>query len=631
MGVVYRARQVSADRVVALKMILAGEFASPAERQRFRTEAGAAAGLDHPHVLPVYEVGEHQGRPFFSMKLAAGSLKDCMAEVAADPRRAAGLVAKLARAVHFAHQRAILHRDLKPANVLLDAAGEPLLADFGLARRLDADAAHTRTGAVMGTPAYMAPEQARGDKGLTTAADVYGLGAILYELLAGRPPFAGPALEVLRQAQEDEPAPPPGDRDLAAVALKCLAKQPAGRYASAAELADDLDRWAAGEPTKARPLSTLAAAWRWVRGNTGAAVGLPLLGLAWGLSYGMSRVGVPLTMTTTVGGQPVSFNLTAPADLGWGSLYGWTTWLTRLPGGYLVPAIGSVVLTVAVGWLILAVGRPRDRAARTGAAVTVGLLALLAATPFEVAAELRGTPTGRRAVYPLATDGPAFNRAYAPLDPAKLQADLTADFRALAPHLPADVTLPADFHPAHPAHPDWNSYAVLCLALAHQTNCTSERIDRMAVALPLLADWFLGAGLGGVWLAERLRGYRGDWYQRLNAAAATAGGWALLAVSTHLFLSVLYRTGPYLPQQTTREAGGGLVGRNGVHVVPIYLTVVACCAGSVWLGLRGVDRSWGRRRWDLYGLLYLLAAGLLLAAVGWLAYDPSPRPLPPRG
>jgi eukaryotic-like serine/threonine-protein kinase len=269
MGVVFRARQRSANRVVAVKMILAGHLAGPTEVRRFRAEAEAAANLDHPHILPVYEVGEHDGRPFFSMKLArGGTLAARVSELVADPPAAAALVAKLARAVHHAHQRGILHRDLKPANVLLDADGSPLVTDFGLAKRTGTESGATHSGAIVGTPSYMAPEQARGDRQITTAADVYALGAILYELLAGRPPFKGDSIiETLRQVTDREPdhpraVHPQADPDLSAVALKCLEKDPAARYESAAALADDLDRWAAGEPTRARPLSPPAQAWR---------------------------------------------------------------------------------------------------------------------------------------------------------------------------------------------------------------------------------------------------------------------------------------------------------------------------------------------------------------------------------
>jgi hypothetical protein len=287
MGVVYKARQVSLDRVVALKMILAGQLASPADVQRFRNEAEAAAGLDHPHIIPIYEVGEHQGQHYFSMKVIdGGSLDRRLTDFRQDPRAAARLVEAVARAVHFAHQRGILHRDLKPANILLDGDGQPHVTDFGLAKRLTGGSGPTQSGAVVGTPAYMAPEQAAAKKGLTTAADVYSLGAILYELLTGRPPFqAATPLDTLLQVLEQEPAAPAelnpkADPDLAAVALRCLDKDPNRRYPSAAALADELASWLRGDGVQARPAGRLARRLRWIRRH-------PTITLAVGLSMGL--------------------------------------------------------------------------------------------------------------------------------------------------------------------------------------------------------------------------------------------------------------------------------------------------------------------------------------------------------
>ena len=273
MGVVYEALQTQINRPVAIKVILAGEFAQTAELRRFQVEAESVARLDHPNIVPVFEVGEERGRPYFTMKLCTGgSLDDHLDRYRASPREVASLVARIARAVHHAHRRGILHRDLKPSNILLDAEGEPLVADFGLARVLDADHELTRTGTLLGSPPYMAPEQAMGSRGdLTTATDVYGLGTILYALLSGRPPFRGATpLETLDQVRHREPEPPGGpghpvDRDLRTVCLKCLEKDPKRRYESAGELAEDLERWLVGEPIRARPVGLWDRLRLWAR------------------------------------------------------------------------------------------------------------------------------------------------------------------------------------------------------------------------------------------------------------------------------------------------------------------------------------------------------------------------------
>jgi len=322
MGVVYRARQPRLTREVAVKVILASRFAGDAARKRFLAEAELAAQLDHPNIVPIYEVGETPDGPFYAMKLVEGGtladqlIRSSRREEAhskiqerSEPphvgcyvvKGAAALLAKIARAVHHAHQRGVLHRDLKPGNILLDGQGEPHVTDFGLARQLGVDSSLTHSGSSIGTPAYMSPEQARGDKGISTASDVWSLGAILYHLIAGRPPFEGDtAVEVMRKVMEEEPAPPskcevrderresslrllprssPLSPDLETICLKCLEKDPARRYASALDLAEDLERWLKHEPIRARPSTTSERLRKWVRRRPARAAGLALLTL----------------------------------------------------------------------------------------------------------------------------------------------------------------------------------------------------------------------------------------------------------------------------------------------------------------------------------------------------------------
>jgi tetratricopeptide (TPR) repeat protein len=270
MGIVYKARQIGLDRLCALKMVRTGK--PLAEVARFQTEARAIARLQHPHIVQVIEAGEYEGTPFLSLELCAGgSLDKKLAGTPLGPHEAARLVGQLARGMHAAHEAGVLHRDLKPANVLLTADGTPKITDFGLAKVLG-EGNRTLTGEVMGTPSYMAPEQARGSREeLGSACDVYALGAILYEMLTGRPPFkAATPVDTLRQVLDDDPVPPRRlqsgvPRDLETIGLKCLHKSPARRYASAAALADDLERFLQGKPIQARPVGYLEHCWRGCR------------------------------------------------------------------------------------------------------------------------------------------------------------------------------------------------------------------------------------------------------------------------------------------------------------------------------------------------------------------------------
>ena len=278
---VYRAHQRNLNRHVALKMILTGGLSDAEDIARFRDEAKAVGRLVHPNIVQIYEMGEYEGCPYFSLEFVDGGT--LAAKLAGEPqpsRAAAAIVEVLARAVHYAHEQGIVHRDLKPANVLIQPAagigglGVPKIADFGLAKQTDTDSGLTRTGTILGTPSYMAPEQASGHShAVGPEADIYALGAILYDVLTGRPPFRGTnMLDTLEQVRSRDPLPPsqlqPGvARDLETICLKCLHKQPAGRYVMAQELADDLRRFMNGEPIRARPVSAREKAWRWCRRN----------------------------------------------------------------------------------------------------------------------------------------------------------------------------------------------------------------------------------------------------------------------------------------------------------------------------------------------------------------------------
>lgn len=294
MGVVYKARQTSLGRLVAVKMILSGQFASDEEVRRFRVEAQAAAQLDHPNIVSIYEVGEHEGHRYFSMALVEGpSLAARLAAGPFAPRDAAELIRQASEAIAYAHERGVIHRDLKPSNILLDATGRPRITDFGLAKRVSDDGGLTMTGDVLGTPSYMPPEQAAGNtEAVGPAADIYSLGAVLYALLSGRPPFqAASSVDTLRQVVEREPVAPRQlnsaiPRDLETIALKCLDKSISRRYASAQQLADDLARWLDGRPILARPINWGERLVRWSLRHPAQALniaaGIALVGLSLG-------------------------------------------------------------------------------------------------------------------------------------------------------------------------------------------------------------------------------------------------------------------------------------------------------------------------------------------------------------
>src|SRR5437588_2236535 len=279
-GVVFRARQKSLNRTVALKVISLGQWASKAHLKRFRLEAEAAARLEHPGIVPIHEVGDRDGSCYFSMKFIEGGQLDEVARREPIPiRRAVELMANVARTVHYAHEHGILHRDIKPGNILLDAKGEPHLTDFGLARLVETESTMTRTLDVLGTPSYMAPEQATGNNAaVSSVTDIYGLGAVFYHLLTGQPPFAGGATyETIKLLLDTEPRlprllNPKIDRDLSTICLKCLEKDPKRRYSSALALAEDLERWQKHEPIQARRTGIFSQGKKWIRRNPASAL-----------------------------------------------------------------------------------------------------------------------------------------------------------------------------------------------------------------------------------------------------------------------------------------------------------------------------------------------------------------------
>lgn len=371
MGVVYRAKQISLNREIALKMILSGQIAGDDQIRRFQLEAEAAANLDHPGIVPIYDIGQHEGQHYFSMKLIKGQTLSQLSSALADDRdRALDLVAQIADAVHHAHQRGILHRDLKPGNVLIDEDGTPLITDFGLARDIKKDQQHTASGAVIGTPGFMSPEQAAG-KGVTTATDIYSLGAILYQLLCGRPPHQGDSvMATLMSVMNESPAKLRSideniHRDLELICLKCLDKDPNKRYASAAEFAGDLRAFKAGEPLRVRPPSIVELARMWLAGNYGSIVWVPVIALAVGITSGFG-----LWFSTV--GQDVAANVTTfdafPASEKPWMAIGYSKDVGQ------IAFLGMFAAIMLMGWLTAKWVRTKNTAADLGAGLSVGLL-----------------------------------------------------------------------------------------------------------------------------------------------------------------------------------------------------------------------------------------------------------------
>lgn len=375
MGVIYKARHIKLNRVAALKMILSGRFSSSEERQRFHVEAEAAAKLDHPGIVPIYEIGECEERAFFAMKfIEGGSLADHLDRFREDPRAAIALLAKVTRAVHHAHQRGILHRDLKPANILLDEDDQPRITDLGLAKNTFEGSDLTNTGAILGTPSYMPPEQATGDTVITTAADIYSLGAILYELLTGSPPYRGStAVETVMQVRDGQLEPPRKkcptvDRDLELICIKCLEHVPDQRYGSALALANDLEAWLADGRISIRPPSIAAQASRWFQRNRrwaylGSAV---LMGIL---------VTTPFALSVATDANFTKVYDSFPADqrpwlFSFGALPQWL--------GLLLALALVFVLWPSIGFLSALLGRPKSiwRALGTGCLTSILLIAV---------------------------------------------------------------------------------------------------------------------------------------------------------------------------------------------------------------------------------------------------------------
>jgi hypothetical protein len=390
MGVVYRARQVSLNRLVALKMVLAGDFAAPSVRERFRLEVEAVARLEHPNIVSVYEFGEHQQQPYFSMRLIESggrSLDEYRLPARASraaQQKLAQFLAELARAVHYAHQRGIIHRDLKPANILVDSAGRPHVSDFGLAKS-NTSPDLTASGTVLGTPAYMAPEQAVQAKDATTQSDVYSLGAILYALLTGQAPFvADSVLETLRQVRAEPVVPPTRhnasiDRDLEAICLKCLAKAPAERYETAEALALDLERWTNGEAISIQPASAVRLVWQWLRRNIRTAGWVSAVGLIGGTlsSLALAYASIDLVVTNALKTYTHFPSVPVPTVLLiYQAVFAPLRWL---PFGQFVWLLLGGLIGLSLGAVVVMLTKPRNVLEDLKIGVGTGLMAALPA------------------------------------------------------------------------------------------------------------------------------------------------------------------------------------------------------------------------------------------------------------
>lgn len=395
MGVVYKARHRSLDRVVALKILLSGQFASQDELRRFYMEASAAAKLDHPGIVPVYEIGQFDSKHFLSMKYIEGaSLSHRMAELRKDPRAYVAVLARVARAVHHAHQRGVLHRDLKPGNIIIDTTGNPLVTDLGLAKPVEEESHVTKTGSILGTPSYMAPEQASGQKEITTAVDIYALGAILYELLTGEPPHRGAnALETVMMVINNQIVAPRDrdssiDRGLDLICRKCLDKDPNRRYSSAAALADDLQNWLGGRRLSVVAPSLASTSLYWLRENARAAIASIFIGIVGGIMIGVvfASLGMDVTRMTQLYSL---FPEDKPSVL---QMYSWIEWVPQS----VRPTMQFILMSVLalLGFANAMIVRPRSR----DVAFLTGTLSGLFAALFSFAISIGWQPINGWAV-----------------------------------------------------------------------------------------------------------------------------------------------------------------------------------------------------------------------------------------